>query len=479
MQPTFRFRLAAFALLIALLIGIASPAAGQIPDFTPNTPLLRALLYGDSVAAMRLLEAGANPNESRFFGFPPLFFAIWHKDAALVRAMIAKGADIKATDPSGATALMWAAFNEYDETELVDVLLRLGVPADARDRAGNTALSWAMQRGHARISTMLRNAGASDRETTKASAEKAIALLQKSGAQFYRTSGCTSCHHQSLPQMAISAARERSLNIDEQAAREQVKTVALTLEIAKRMTDANQNVPDPAIGISYALVGLGGEHYPADAVTTAMAQVIANEQLADGSFRTVPARPPMEASKFTSTALSLRALQLYGANLPGGKVDWRIANAVTWLRAATPRSTEERIMQLLGMAWGKADKTALREAANRLLDEQKSDGGWAQLPGIQTDAYATGQALVALYQSQQIDTSDRAYQRGMEFLLRTQLADGSWLVYTRTYPMQPPKDSGFPHGKHQWISAAGSSWAAMALSYAVAPAPDAASSGRE
>jgi hypothetical protein len=52
------------------------------------------------------------------------------------------------------------------------------------------------------------------------------------------------------------------------------------------------------------------------------------------------------------------------------------------------------------------------------------------------------------------------------FCYETQLADGSWLVRSRSFPFQPLKDSGFPHGKDQWISAAGTSWAAMALSLA-------------
>ena len=37
-------------------------------------------------------------------------------------------------------------------------------------------------------------------------------------------------------------------------------------------------------------------------------------------------------------------------------------------------------------------------------------------------------------------------------------------------PFQPYKESGFPHGKDQWISAAGTSWAVMALS-AATPKP--------
>jgi len=68
--------------------------------------------------------------------------------------------------------------------------------------------------------------------------------------------------------------------------------------------------------------------------------------------------------------------------------------------------------------------------------------------------------------------SDPVIQRGIAFLLRAQFADGSWLVRTRSFPFQPYKESGFPHGKDQWISAAGTSWAAMALSLSL-PTQDA------
>ena len=126
-------------------------------------------------------------------------------------------------------------------------------------------------------------------------------------------------------------------------------------------------------------------------------------------------------------------------------------------------------MRLLGLTWAKASAKHLQKAARELLAEQRPDGGWGQTPTLQTDAYATGQALVALRSSGQLAASDPAYQRGIGFLLRTQLSDGSWLVSSRTFPFQPYKESGFPHGKDQWISAAGSSWAAMALTLSAPP----------
>jgi hypothetical protein len=53
----------------------------------------------------------------------------------------------------------------------------------------------------------------------------------------------------------------------------------------------------------------------------------------------------------------------------------------------------------------------------------------------------------------------------VQYLLRTQLEDGTWFVRSRAFGFQPYFESGFPHGKDQFISAAATSWAAMALAY--------------
>jgi len=47
--------------------------------------------------------------------------------------------------------------------------------------------------------------------------------------------------------------------------------------------------------------------------------------------------------------------------------------------------------------------------------------------------------------------------------LKTQLEDGSWFVQSRSFPIQKYFESGFPHGRNQFISAAATSWATIAL----------------
>lgn len=448
--------------LATALFAVLATAVGvhaQIPDFTPPTPLIGAVLGNNTAQVKKLLASGANPNEGQFFGSPALLWALRHHNTEMVQALIDAGADIKSTDAGGSTALMWAAYNESPDSTLVPMLLKLGADPNAKNKKGETALTWALSRGYTPTAQMLAAGGVTSNAAIRESAEKAIALLQKSGPGFLRVSGCTSCHNQSLPQMAWSIARERGLKVDEVIAEQQVQAiVAMFKPIKEGLAAGKVKLPNPPVSVGYSLVGMAAENYKPDSLTEITANVIAREQQADGSFPVLPGRPPLENSTFTGTALSLRALQFYGKDPQD-----RIERARQWLENAKPSTTEDRVMQLLGMTWAKSNPEKLRVAGKELRSEQRADGGWSQLSHLESDAYATGQALAALNLSGQLNTSDPAYQRGIAYLLRTQFDDGSWLVRTRSNPVQPYKESGFPHGRHQWISAAGTSWAAMAL----------------
>lgn len=59
------------------------------------------------------------------------------------------------------------------------------------------------------------------------------------------------------------------------------------------------------------------------------------------------------------------------------------------------------------------------------------------------------------------------FKKGVAYLLKTQQADGTWLVQSRAVPIQPLFDIGFPYGsRNAWVSAAGTNWAATALAIA-------------
>src|SRR5262249_40667224 len=91
---------------------------------------------------------------------------------------------------------------------------------------------------------------------------------------------------------------------------------------------------------------------------------------------------------------------------------------------------------------------------------------WSQFNGRASDAYATGLVLYALRTAAGLPPEHPAYQRGVRFLLKTQLPDGSWQVPTRHHPPLPGLpyvETGFPPGTSQFISCAGANWAAVAF----------------
>ena len=147
---------------IILAVGLVGMVAAQVPDYTPPTPLVAAVMRNDTAEAIRLLAAGANPNEARLVGFPAIFFPVVFRNSELFHAMVAKGADVQARDASGSTALMWAAFNDAGDPLMVEELLRLGVDPNAKNQAGETALTWAARRGNTRVVTALAKAGAAN-----------------------------------------------------------------------------------------------------------------------------------------------------------------------------------------------------------------------------------------------------------------------------------------------------------------------------
>ena len=53
--------------------------------------------------------------------------------------------------------------------------------------------------------------------------------------------------------------------------------------------------------------------------------------------------------------------------------------------------------------------------------------------------------------------------KARSYLLKNQKEDGSWLVKTRSKPIQKFFDNGDPHGKNQFISISATSWATAAL----------------
>src|SRR5205823_6221435 len=109
------------------------------------------------------------------------------------------------------------------------------------------------------------------------------------------------------------------------------------------------------------------------------------------------ARPPIEDSAITRTAMALRAIKTYGWPARAPEFADRVARGRAWLLKAKPNTNYELADLLMGLYYASADESDLRSVAAALLKEQHPDGGWSQTRYLDSDAYATGMALHAFH----------------------------------------------------------------------------------
>lgn len=294
---------------------------------------------------------------------------------------------------------------------------------------------------------------------------KSVRLLQSVQSQWKQD--CFSCHHQMLPVMALQAAREAGVPVDESVAS---KTDERTFMPAASVDTAVQDsfLIDPALSTGSFLVAAHSAGVELALPLQIQAYRLGRHQRQDGHWTTFDARPPSSYSFFTSTAIAARALSLSSHPSTASERDESLRRASQWLESHQPHSTEDSAFRLMGLVWTGANQEARRRASADLMGRQNEDGGWGQLPGEPSDAYATGLAMSALNTGHEVAAVRAAKRNGVSYLLRTQKGDGSWHVATRLHtqaPISPPYfESGFPYSRDQFISCAATAWAVSALS---------------
>lgn len=398
------------------------------------------------------------------------------QDAKKIRLLLDHGADVNTKDGTGRSMLMWAAYSDYVPAETVKTLIDRGADVNARSLQNETALSFAAQRGRTESVRLLLDAKAvpgpaptplskkpAPAGSIRQAVQRSIPLLQRADVAFLEKSGCVSCHNNSLTAMSIAAFRRTGFSFDERTAQSQLKAIGNYIESWRERLLQGIGIPGGPDTVSYILMGMAAENYPADEATDAMARYLKMRQSSNGRWPIGTQRPPIESSDIELTAVSMRALQVYAPKPQRVEYAKAVQLAAIWLSTAQPRTGEDRAYQLLGLSWSHAKRETIQKYGRELLTQQHSDGGWSQLPTLESDAYATGQALVALKEAGVVTTTDPAYKRGVQFLLNSQFEDGSWFVKSRAVKIQPYFESGFPFGPDQWISAAATNWAVMAL----------------
>jgi N-acyl-D-amino-acid deacylase len=407
--------------------------------------------------------------------------AVW-QPANLIARWMEAGGDVNANIPAqySRTVLMNAVTSEAEGAEALKLLLDKGANPNAEMTEGERPLDWALYKGDTEKVRVLEQYGATrgrgprrddiaspaagNAGDARSALGRSLPRLMDVAPKFRNQATCISCHHNAMPALAASAARRKGIDVDEASERKNLDDIRTFFTAAvPRMMLGDPAVGGEAITTGYAQLALHAAGQPLNTTTAVMTHWLMARQMPDGRWLGNGLnRPPSEYSLMSHTALAAGGLKSYP--LPGrtGEIAESLRRAQRWLLSAEAKSAEERGMRLMGLVWTDAPRARVDEAVRAVREKQEANGGWSQFGRTAPDAYATGLSLYALHVAG-VPATEEAYRRGVAFLLGTQYPDGTWLVKTHSFPVQRYFESGFPYGRHQWISTAATSWASLAI----------------
>jgi hypothetical protein len=301
----------------------------------------------------------------------------------------------------------------------------------------------------------------------RSAVERSAPLIQATGAKYRSQRECFSCHHQAIPAIALEIASNHGFAIDRAELKAQGKHALDDLARNAKGYREGKGQGGGVVRAGYALWTISVAGIEPDETTAAVVHYLLVHDDKYGYWKTSSHRPPSEASDFTATGVALVGLTRFAGESDRAAFEARKSKALAWLESRRPKDAEDRVFRLWGLKYAGGDRAAIDSAVQDLIQSQREDGGWGQTDDRASDAYATGSALVALAVAGDVETDHQSYIKGLAYLLKTQLADGSWRVESVSRPFQTYFESGFPHGDDQFISAAATSWSIAALALAI------------
>lgn len=456
----------------AMTLLLNAKAAVDAKDGAGDTALILASGDGNPQAVRLLLERGADAKARTKRNETALGNAGTVGNEEVVRMLLDHGADVNVRNIRGYSPLMLAASSDAIPAATVKLLLAKGADVTFTGDYEESARVLAAKRGDTEVARLLGAAPPpraavshqpSAGQSTAAAVDHAFSMIEKQSYNFIRIGGCNSCHSQDLASAAAAYARSRGFRAPQ------------VPQLPQSMMPSPERLVDfgivSAASIGWELFDFGMNGVPKSPYTDAAVRAIKAMQTAEGHWSANEnRRPPMNSGDFNAAAVAIYAIRHYTPVGNEASSEQAIQRAVKWLEQATPVTTQDYAFRALALEWANTASESALKSARALLPLQRPDGGWSQMPGLASDAYATGQALFALHTAGKVPVADDAYRKGIDYLLRTQARDGTWHVKSRSIWLQPYFESGFPYGRDQFISTAGTAWAAMALATTVQPA---------
>lgn len=212
------FSLPKAALAVAAVAAWLAAAAPAELGRAPSPNLLDAAQSNDHVTAMALLSAkGADVNAAGPDGATALMYAAANADLDLVRALIKAGADVKRESQLGTSAITEAAI--IGNAPILEALLKAGADPNFKTPNGETPLMAAARSGRVDAAKVLLDAGADINAKETWGGQSALmwaaALSQADMVQYLASKGANLDDHGKVnqwPRKIIQEPRPKDMN---------------------------------------------------------------------------------------------------------------------------------------------------------------------------------------------------------------------------------------------------------------------------
>lgn len=306
----------------------------------------------------------------------------------------------------------------------------------------------------------------------RSAVEKSLPYVAERGEWWIEEKQCVSCHRVSFMTWTLAEASKAGFDVD---AGKLAEWQAWSVESLLEKRDDEKGVGEANLdGISQILWSErhreGGEPASLSPASRQFIDWLVEHQQTDGTWKAGGQLPlqrrDARETHLVSTAWNTLALGTIPADATAATAateSRRKAMQVLTTDDSKKTSTEWHVVRLL-LAVQQNDAAGVEQWAESLRKLQHADGGWGWIADAESDALGTGQALYALMQAAGVQPAVAArdsepVQRGLQFLIETQLDDGSWRV-----PGTKAKAKGRPvETSNYW----GSCWATLALITAI------------
>lgn len=290
-----------------------------------------------------------------------------------------------------------------------------------------------------------------------------ISYLDEYGANWMESRKCASCHHLSWTVWVLSEAKSAGYKIDEKFLTEVSGFMTAPDNRAKLFAAPDDKRPEAqqlsggAVHSLFALSALDKLTKDAEALKAKAVKHILERQDKDGGWATGRSQPIIDDKPSASAliALALASTKLEGDSAAAAKTAWTKSLKMLTEQKVDAAELQYHVLKLWLQV--KGGDAAIKASVDRILAMQNKDGGWSQVKDAPSDAWATGQTLYVLSLAGQ-KPDDTAIQKARDFLVKSQLADGSWLMKSR------PKGPEMKSAKNlEPITYASTSWALLGL----------------